>query len=400
MGLRIPARFVNFIHILKTIVDFNMAICLMGAVCVTGPLSLLPQSVLSRRSFLAIAVSGTAGLLLPSPVVAQSRSSPPSLLRSLPMMGTAVECQAFHGFPQRARRAVEAAFTAVEQVDRDMSLYRPQSDIGRLNRQAGQHGVRVRESTAAVLRESLNIGRASNGALDVTVTPLLAQWGFFSVREEAPNPKQIEAALALVDYRHLHLNDADSTARLSQPGMQLDLGGIAKGYAVDEAAEALERRGVREGMVNAGGDLRLLGRHPDGEPWVVGVQHPLTPSRLLLALSLDEGAVATSGNYLRHRVYDGRRYGHLLHPQNGYPTDTALSMTVVAPTAMRADALATAALVMGRHGLAWLRGQPDAEAVMVTRSPSRPDRLLVQASRGLRDRLTLFDGTAIVEADS
>ena len=316
------------------------------------------------------------------------------------MMGTAVECQAFHGFPQRARRAVEAAFTAVEQVDRDMSLYRPQSDIGRLNRQAGQHGVRVRQSTAAVLRESLNIGRASNGALDVTVTPLLAQWGFFSVREEAPNPKQIEATLALVDYRHLHLNDADSTARLSQPGMQLDLGGIAKGYAVDEAAEALERRGVREGMVNAGGDLRLLGRHPDGEPWVVGVQHPLTPSRLFLALSLDEGAVATSGNYLRHRVYDGRRYGHMLHPQNGYPADTALSMTAVAPTAMRADALATAALVMGRHGLAWLRGQPDAEAVMVTRSPSRPDRLLVQASRGLRDRLTLFDGTAIVEADS
>ena len=366
----------------------------------TRPLSLLPQSVLSRRSFLAVAVSGTAGLLLSSPVLAQPRSSPRSLLRSLPMMGTAVECQAFHGLPERARRGVEAAFVAVDQVDRDMSLYRPHSDIGRLNRRAGQHGVRVRESTAAVLRESWNIGRASNGALDVTVTPLLAQWGFFSVREEAPGPKQVEAALALVDYRQLHLNDADGTARLSQPGMQLDLGGIAKGYAVDEAAEALQRHGVREGMVNAGGDLRLLGRHPDGEPWVVGVQHPLAPSRLLLALSLDEGAVATSGNYLRFRVYNSRRYGHLLHPRHGYPADTALSLTVVAPSAMRADALATAALVMGRDGLAWLRGQPDAEAVMVTRSPSRPDRLLVQASRGLRDCLTLFDGTAIVEADS
>ena len=115
---------------------------------------------------------------------------------------------------------------------------------------------------------------------------------------------------------------------------------------------------------------------------------------------LGESAVATSGNYLRYRVYNSRRYGHLLHPRHGYPADTALSLTVVAPTAMRADALATAALVMGRDGLPWLRGQPDAEAVMVTRSPSRPDRLLVQASRGLRDRLTLFDGTAIVEADS
>ena len=370
----------------------------------TRPLSLLPPSVLSRRSFLAAGVSGIAGLLLPGPVLAQPRSLPLGLLRSLPIMGTAVECQAFHGLPDRARRAVEAAFAAVEQVDRDMSLYRSQSDIGRLNRQAGQRDVRVRESTAAVLRESLNVARASDGALDVTVAPLLAQWGFFSVREEAPNASQIEAALALVDYRHLYLDGANHTVRLAQPRMQLDLGGIAKGYAVDQAAEALRRHGVRQGMVNAGGDLRLLGRHPDGEPWVVGIQHPLNLSRLLLALSLDEGAIATSGNYLRHRVYNGRRYGHLLHPKNGYPADTALSMTVVAPTAMRADALATAALVMGRDGLAWLRGQPGVEALMVTRSPrggtKLASQLLVQASRGLRNRLTLFDGSAIVEADS
>ena len=312
-------------------------------------------------------------------------------------MGTAVECQAFHALPERARQAVEAAFAAVERVDRDMSLYRPESDIGRLNRLAGSREMPVRDSSAAVLRESLSVGQASRGALDVSITPLLAQWGFYSVRQEAPGPKQLEAALALVDYRQVQLNDANDTVRLARPDMQLDFGGIAKGYAVDQAVEALQRFGVREGMVNAGGDLRLLGRHPDGEPWVVGVQHPLTPSRLLLALSLDEGAVATSGNYLRYRVYNGRRYGHLLHPQNGYPADTALSMTVVAPTAMRADALATAALVMGRDGLAWLRGQPGVEAVMVTRSPSR---LLAHTSRGLRGRLTLFDGTAIVEADS
>ena len=204
----------------------------------------------------------------------------------------------------------------------------------------------------------------------------------------------------MVDYRYVHLDDVNGTVRLARSGVQLDFGGIAKGYAVDQAVEALREHGVHQGMVNAGGDLRLLGRHPDGNPWVVGVQHPLTPVRLLLALSLDTGAVATSGNYMRYRVYNGRRYGHLLHPERGYPADTALSMTVIAPTAMRADALATAALVKGRDGLTWLRGQPGVEAVMVTRSPSRADRLLVQTSRGLRDRLTLLDGTAIVEADS
>ena len=281
-----------------------------------------------------------------------------------------------------------------------MSRYRPESDIGRLNRLAGQGETPVRDSTAVVLREALSVARASQGALDVTISPLLAQWGFHSVRQEAPDARQLEAALAVVDYRHVHLDGANGTVRLARPGVQLDLGGIAKGYAVDAAVDGLLRHGVSQGMVNAGGDLRLLGRHPDGAPWIVGVQHPLAPDKLLLALSLDGGAVATSGNYMRYRVYNGRRYGHLLHPQHGYPADTALSMTVVAPTAMRADALATAALIMGRDGLAWLRGQPDIEAIMVTRSPSRPTRLLVQASRGLRGRLTLYDGAAFVEADS
>ena len=367
----------------------------------TRPLTLLPQCLLSRRRFLAVGVSGTAGLLLSGAAAgAEPRSSIPSLLRALPIMGTAVECQAFHALPERARQAVKAAFAALEQVDRDMSLYRPESDIGRLNRLAARQAIPVRGSTAAVLREALSVARASHGALDVSITPLLTQWGFYSARREVPGPQELETALALVDYRHVRLDDSNGTVRLAQLGMQLDFGGVAKGYAVDQAVEALRHCGVHQGMVNAGGDLRLLGSHPDGDPWIVGVQHPLAPARLLLALSLDGVAVATSGNYLRYRVYNGQRYGHLLHPQNGYPADTALSMTVVAPTAMRADALATAALVMGRDGLAWLRGQPGVEALMVTRSPSRPTRLLVYASRGLRGRLTLFDGTAIVEADS
>lgn len=285
-----------------------------------------------------------------------------------------------------------------------MSLYRPESDIGRLNRLAAPQETPVRDSTAAVLRESLRVARASHGVLDVTISPLLALWGFHSLRREAPGPRQLETALALVDYRRVRLDDATGAVRLARPGMQLDFGGVAKGYAVDQAVEALQQHGVRHGMVNAGGDLRFLGTHPDGNPWVVGVQHPLAPSRLLLALSLDGGAIATSGNYLRYRVYNGRRYGHLLHPQRGYPADTALSVTVIAPTAMRADALATAALVMGHDGMAWLRGQPGVDALMVTRSPGSGAKpaspLRVRVSRGLRDRLTLLDGTAIVEADS
>ena len=366
----------------------------------TTVLRLLPPSALSRRRFLGAGLSLTAGLLLPGRSAwSDAFAGTPSLLRSLPIMGTAVECQAFHEAPAQARRAVDAAFAAVRQVDRDMSVYSPDSDIGRLNRAPGRD-VAIGRHTAAVLRASLETGRASGGALDVTITPLLNQWGFYGARKEAPGSRQLDAALALVDYRRVHVDGANGTARLGRHGMQLDLGGIAKGFAVDQAVAALRAQGVRSGMVNAGGDLGLMGRHPDGDPWVVGVQHPLSPARLFMALSVDRGAVATSGNYLRYRVYNGRRYGHLLHPRHGYPADTALSMTVVATTAMRADALATAAMVMGRDGLAWIGSQPGVEAVMVSRAPSRPDRLLVHASRGLRDRITLLDDTAIVEGDS
>ena len=260
----------------------------------TTALRLLPQSVLSRRRFMGAGLSLTATFLLPGrPVGSDPSPGIPSLLRSLPIMGTAVECQAFHSSPKQARLAVEAAFAAVRQVDRDMSLYRPESDVGRLNRLSGQNDIVIRRSTAAVLRTSLGVGRDSRGALDVTITPLLNQWGFYSVRKEAPGSQQLDAALASVDYRRVHFDEFKGVVRLGQPGMQLDFGGVAKGFAVDQAAEALRAHGVQSGMVNAGGDLGLLGRHPDGDPWVVGVQHPLKPARLLLALSLDGGAVAT-----------------------------------------------------------------------------------------------------------
>ena len=156
----------------------------------TTALSLLPHSVLSRRRFMGDGLSLTAALLLPvRPAWAQAPAGAPGLLRSLPIMGTAIECQAFHGEPKQARQATEAAFAAMRRVDLDMSLYRPESDIGRLNRSSGRNDITVRESTAAVLQASIEVGRRSRGALDVTITPLLNQWGFYSVRERAPGSR-------------------------------------------------------------------------------------------------------------------------------------------------------------------------------------------------------------------
>ena len=251
-----------------------------------------------------------------------------------------LECQAFHLERGRALQAVDAAFDAVAEVDRDMSVYRPQSDIGRINRSGADGPIAIRASTSAVLQEALELAPRSDGLLDISVAPLLKQWGFPHKRSACPTPAELDRARGVVDYRAIEHDRVLRTVRLSRKGMALDLGSLGKGYAVDCAVAALRRCGVERGLVNAGGDLRLLGAPSHGNGWVVGVQHPLTPERLLLTLELEAASVATSGNYQRYRIYNGQRYGHVIHPHTGLPAHAALSATVVAATAMRADALA------------------------------------------------------------
>jgi thiamine biosynthesis lipoprotein len=237
----------------------------------------------------------------------------------------------------------------------------------------------------------------SGGALDVTIHPLMQLWRSTTQRGRLPSSREIEATIGLVAHSGLSVDPNNRTVQLQQPGMGIDLGGIAKGYAVDVAAEALAKQGVHGGLVNAGGDLRVVGRGQDGGVWRIGLRHPLAPSRLLLSVLVEDEAAATSGNYFRYFTVGGMRYGHLLHPRTGTPADSALSATIVAKSAMRADGLATAAMIHGVGAMAFIQSVSGVEGIVVHPLARHPGKVSVQITPGLRGRVELLDRSAELE---
>ncbi|PWB47127.1 MAG: hypothetical protein C3F12_03845 [Candidatus Methylomirabilota bacterium] len=362
-------------------------------------LTILDDFGRSRRRFIT-AIAGSAGGMLFGlvwPGTARSNSTQRTLALGRLLMGTVVEIEANHPDLSIARNAIEASLQRMEDVDRLMSVFQSDSEIGLVNRAAATRAIAVGQETFTVLTEAQQIGRISGGALDVTVHPLVQLWQRAAMRDRLPSSQEVEAAVGLVSYDGLSLDPRYRRVRLQRAGMGIDLGGIAKGYAVDVAAETFAHNGVRSGLIDAGGDLRAVGRNRDGAIWRVGLRHPLAPSRLLLAVLVEDEGVATSGNYFRYVTIGGRQYGHLLHPQNGLPANAALSATVVAGSAMRADALATAAMIHGTDAMTFIRRLRGVEGIVVNPLAGRPGKVAVRITPGLRGRVELLDGSAELE---
>lgn len=278
-----------------------------------------------------------------------------------------------------------------------MSTFRSDSEIGLVNRLAATRSVSVGKETFGVLTQAKDIALISGGALDVTIHPMMQLWRRATLQGRLPLSREIEATLGLVAHSGLFVDPNNRSVQLQQPGMGIDLGGIAKGYAVDAAAQALKQCGVNSGLVNAGGDLRVVGRSRDGSFWRIGLRHPLAPSRLLLSVLVEDEAAATSGNYFRYFTVGRRQYGHLLHPRTGMPANSALSATIIAKSAMRADGLATAAMIHGTGAMAFIQRVSGVEGIVVHPLARHPGKVLVQMTPGLRGRVELLDRSAELE---
>jgi thiamine biosynthesis lipoprotein len=307
------------------------------------------------------------------------------------MMGTVVEIQALHPEPKVAHAGIRAALDRMAKVDNLMSVQRPQSEINRICRLAPRAPITVDADTYRVLTEARDLAALTGGAIDVTIRPLMALWEKAAAQGRVPSPPELDTVLPLVDYRDVHLDPAPPTVSFARAGMALDLGGIAKGYAADVGAETLTRWGIDQGVIDAGGDLRVLGHGPDGRPWRIALRHPMYPRRLLLTVLSENESMATSGNYFTPFRIQGQDYGHLLHPRNGYSTSTILSATVLTRNAVQADGLATASVVLGPDkALAVLDREPATEGILVTKTPTRPGRLAIHITRGLQGRIELL----------
>lgn len=264
---------------------------------------------------------------------------------------------------ERAARIARAAEAEALRIEWKFSRYREASVVSQINRNAGRTPVAVDEETERLVVEALALARSTGGRFDPTVGVLRRAWDFRAAR--VPAGGEIDALLPLVDHRSVGVRDG--TVFLRRAGMELDLGGVGKEYAVDRVAELLASEGVSSAVVNFSGDVRTVGGRGDGHPWSIGVVDPRERTRVRFAVRVAGTAgVATSGDYERFFVQEGRRYHHLLDATTGWPARGVASVTVVASTASHAGRLATSAFLAGPvEGLATIESAPGAEGAVI-----------------------------------
>lgn len=281
--------------------------------------------------------------------------------RTALIMGTVVDIQAYGDDEKQLSRAVDAAFGEMTRLERLLSRHIPESDISRLSEAVG--GIELSSETVGLLEMGQKVSRQSSGAFDMTLGAVKKLWNIEGENPRIPTAAELSEALAGTGPSALTI--AGNKVTKTRPEVAVDLGGIAKGYAVDRAVNVLAQAGVASATVNAGGDIRLLGGKK-GEPWRIGIQHPRQADGLLVTLRLQDRAVVTSGDYERFFEQNGQRYHHIFDPATGKPARQCQSVTVVAAGAAHADALATAAFVLGPvAGLNLLEGLPDVEGLIV-----------------------------------
>ena len=230
-----------------------------------------------------------------------------------------------------------------------MSLYDENSYVRLINESAGNTPVLVTPEVFSVIQHGLAFSRLSDGAFDITVGPLVLLWGIGTENPKIPTQSEILGALSLIDYKRLMLIKENGTVLLEIKGMQIDLGGIGKGYSGDKAADFLSRHGVTSALINFGGNIYTLGKKTDGTSWRIGIQHPAAErGRYVGIVEVTDAAVATSGKYERYFDSDGIRYHHILDTATGFPVENEIaSVTIVAESSMTADALSTVVFAMG-----------------------------------------------------
>jgi thiamine biosynthesis lipoprotein len=298
---------------------------------------------------------GQAGSLL--------RVANPHLYEAVePHMGTLVRIQLYAEDEAHAKAAFRAGFDRIAQIDAALSDYHPDSELNRVCREAVGRPVPVSDDLLQVAAASQRLARETDGAFDITCGPLTHLWREARKSHQPADKTVIEAARRRCGYRKLHVDSAHHTIQLDLPNMQLDVGGIAKGYAADQALAALTKLGIRSALVAASGDLAFSDAPPGESGWRIGLDALAEP------LLLTHAAVSTSGSSEQHLDAGGKRYSHILNPKTGVGLSTDITVTVIAKRGINSDAAATAISVLGRDaGLAFLRRRPDLAALIVTK---------------------------------
>jgi FAD:protein FMN transferase len=298
-------------------------------------------------------------------------------------MGTLVSITAVGRTHDEANEAITAGFQEIKRLEQLLSTWIPDSELSRVNAAAGRSAVTVSLETMTLVRKSLQVAEMTEGAFNIAIGPAVDAWNI-SAEPRLPTPEELASLKPLVDLLYVHADGWERTIYLEKPGMRIDVGGIGKGYAADQAVMMMKKAGAIAGVVALSGDLKTFGRLPDGAAFPVGIRHPRKEGEILAEISLQDEAISTAGDYERFFEKDGVRYHHILDPQTLQPARGCQSVSVIAKEGLWADGLDTGIFVLGaKRGMELVEQLEDVEAVIVD------DAGHVLISSGLRNRIVL-----------
>lgn len=270
-------------------------------------------------------------------------------------MATRFELVLYGSDPVRLRAAGEEALGEIERLDARLSLYRADSELSWVNRQAADEAVKVDPRFLKLLQRCADITAHTDGTFDITVAPLMRTWNFVGDTGRKPDSKALEAALEITGMQHVLLDEEHFTVRFDRKGVEMDLGAVGKGYAIERAIGLLRENGITSALLHGGtSTVYAIGMRPDGTPWKVAIRDPLRPDEHAKVVDLHDNALSVSAVHGKSFTENGREFGHVIDPRTGQPVQEILTAAVIGPSATECDALSTALLVLGEPGLSML----------------------------------------------
>ncbi len=267
--------------------------------------------------------------------------------RTLKLMGTRFDIIVVAQDQAQGDTYIDLAVNEITRIEKLISSWDPESQTSAINKQAGIAPVKVDQELFELIERSLSISKLTDGAFDVSYASMDRIWKFDGSMKEMPSDEAIKASVSKVGYKNILLDKTHHTVFLKKKKMKIGFGAIGKGYAADKAKTLLMARGVPAGIINASGDMNTWGKQPNNDVWKVAITNPMDKTKNFGLLPIEDGAVVTSGNYEKYVSFQGKRYTHIIDPRTGYPASDIISVTVFAPKAELADALATSLFVMG-----------------------------------------------------
>ena len=294
-------------------------------------------------------------------------AQPQAYKRAMKLMGNQFELTVVAHTKGWADQVIDEGVKEIQRIEKLLTTFSDDSETNLINRNAGIQPVTVSDETFNIIERSIKISSITQGSFDITYGSIdKSLWNFDETMTSLPSPKKAKKMVRLINYKNIELDAEKKTVFLKEKGMRIGFGGIGKGYAAEMAKEVMKKNDVTSGIVNASGDLTTWGTQPDGKPWTVGIVHPDYKSYPFSYMNISDMAVATSGNYEKFVMIDGKKYSHTIDPRTGLPVSGIKSVTIISPNAEICDAMATPVMIMGiEHGLYLINQLKQVECLII-----------------------------------